>query len=364
MTGTGSGSNPRISTTGVDSNISLLLDPKGTGGIGIGTSAPNSLLDVVGQIRSTRSTTLPSQYLALGPNTGSGNFITSASAENNKKVLIFESVHDSTGSAAGALGFSFKIGPSASSVSAFNITETGNVGIGWGLSTPADKLDVAGAIGLTTTTATLPINGIYSPAVNQLAITTSGANAIMVTSTGSVGIGTSAPDEKLEVEANLDSGVKVQVTNTSSGTSAKAVFSATSELGALTIQANSASYSDSAITGGMSGAGIWVPSAFTGGLAVGASGGPLRFFSNNNSTEKVIIQTNGFVGIGTTSPQSTLHVPDGKYAQFEDNNAGAPPATDCDADTERGRLSIDTTNNRLYVCNGAARGWDYVALTN
>lgn len=72
----------------------------------------------------------------------------------------------------------------------------------------------------------------------------------------------------------------------------------------------------------------------------------------------------GNVGIGTATPQSALHVPDGKYAQFEDNNAGAPPAADCDNAAERGRLSIDTTNNRLYVCNGATRGWDYVALTD
>jgi hypothetical protein len=72
----------------------------------------------------------------------------------------------------------------------------------------------------------------------------------------------------------------------------------------------------------------------------------------------------GNVGIGTTNPKSALHVPDGKYAQIEDNNAGAPPAADCDNDDERGRQSIDTTNNRLYVCNGVSRGWDYVALTN
>lgn len=70
------------------------------------------------------------------------------------------------------------------------------------------------------------------------------------------------------------------------------------------------------------------------------------------------------VGIGTVGPQSSLHVADGKYAQFEDNNAGAPPVADCDSDQERGRLSIDTANNRLYICNGAARGWDYLALTD
>jgi hypothetical protein len=46
------------------------------------------------------------------------------------------------------------------------------------------------------------------------------------------------------------------------------------------------------------------------------------------------------------------------------NTAGAPAAGLCDADAERGRMIIDTTNNRLYVCNGATRGWDYVLLTN
>ncbi len=45
-------------------------------------------------------------------------------------------------------------------------------------------------------------------------------------------------------------------------------------------------------------------------------------------------------------------------------SSGAPPSADCDADNERGKMGIDTTNNRFYVCNGVSRGWDYVALTN
>ena len=72
----------------------------------------------------------------------------------------------------------------------------------------------------------------------------------------------------------------------------------------------------------------------------------------------------GNVGIGTTAPKSALHVPDGKYLQAEDNNAGAPPVADCDSDTERGRISLDTVNYRLYICAGAVRGWDYAALSN
>ncbi len=78
----------------------------------------------------------------------------------------------------------------------------------------------------------------------------------------------------------------------------------------------------------------------------------------------ILLRRNLAIGPNLFSPSSALHLADGYYAQFQDNNAGAPPATDCDAAGELGRISIDTTNNRLYVCMGAARGWDYMALTN
>jgi hypothetical protein len=99
-----------------------------------------------------------------------------------------------------------------------------------------------------------------------------------------------------------------------------------------------------------------------GGIAYFNTDDTLRFYGNGG--EQMRIDASGYVGIGTTSPQSALHVPDGKYAQFEDNNAGPPPSADCDSNTERGRISIDTTNNRFYVCNGATRGWDYIVLAN
>lgn len=72
----------------------------------------------------------------------------------------------------------------------------------------------------------------------------------------------------------------------------------------------------------------------------------------------------GQCGVFTDSPQSALQVPDGRYLQASDNNAGAPAAEDCDSDLERGRISHDTSNNRLYFCAGATRGWDYAALTD
>jgi hypothetical protein len=52
------------------------------------------------------------------------------------------------------------------------------------------------------------------------------------------------------------------------------------------------------------------------------------------------------------------------YLQIQKTSAGAPAAADCQGDGQRGRFIIDTVNNRLYICMGAARGWDYVSLTN
>jgi len=94
------------------------------------------------------------------------------------------------------------------------------------------------------------------------------------------------------------------------------------------------------------------------------SGISFRVDDENGDTTPFVIDSSGNVGIGTDSPKSALHVPDGFYAQFQDFNNGSPPAADCDSSNERGRLSIDTSNHRLYICNGTNRGWDYVPLTD
>jgi uncharacterized protein (TIGR02145 family) len=99
-------------------------------------------------------------------------------------------------------------------------------------------------------------------------------------------------------------------------------------------------------------------------VGIGTTTPLTQFQVGSGATLGLTVTSTGNVGIGTTNPQSNLYVPDGKYAQFADENAGPPPAGDCDSDTERGRQTIDTTNNRLYICNGAIRGWDYIDLTD
>lgn len=68
------------------------------------------------------------------------------------------------------------------------------------------------------------------------------------------------------------------------------------------------------------------------------------------------------VGVSSAVPNTILEVGSGGYFQFDKTSAGAPAANDCNDNAERGRLVIDTTNNLLYICNGATRGWDSVVL--
>ena len=70
------------------------------------------------------------------------------------------------------------------------------------------------------------------------------------------------------------------------------------------------------------------------------------------------------VGVASPAPNTLLEIGSGGYLQFDKTSAGAPPASDCNDNAERGRMAIDTTNNLLYICNGFTRGWDSVALTN
>ena len=90
------------------------------------------------------------------------------------------------------------------------------------------------------------------------------------------------------------------------------------------------------------------------------------FFINTPATTTIpfAINQNADVGIGTAAPTagSGLHVAAGKYAQFEHQTSGAPPSVDCDSSTERGRINLDITNNRLYVCNGSSTRWGYMQL--
>jgi len=97
---------------------------------------------------------------------------------------------------------------------------------------------------------------------------------------------------------------------------------------------------------------------FSGSSTTVRAAGPVGSVYLGNSSEWWFYSDN----VGNMTATYNLKVEG--YHQVFKSNAGAPTAGDCDNDAELGRMVMDTTNERLYVCNGAARGWDYSALTD
>jgi hypothetical protein len=65
----------------------------------------------------------------------------------------------------------------------------------------------------------------------------------------------------------------------------------------------------------------------------------------------------GNVGVGTAAPNSALQV--AGYLQI-DVTSGDPPATDCNSATQYGRMKLDPTSRRFYLCTSQA--WKSVTL--
>jgi len=89
------------------------------------------------------------------------------------------------------------------------------------------------------------------------------------------------------------------------------------------------------------------------GFVTGAHTVDTNFWTQSGSD---LSYTTGNIGIGTSSPISALQV--SGYIQL-DTNSGEPPLTDCDSIDEIGRMKVDDSNAKMYVCvyNGSTYTW-------
>ena len=146
------------------------------------------------------------------------------------------------------------------------------------------------------------------------------------TSNGGVGIGTSAPSSKLDIEQNLNGSTFVEITNTSTGNSARRGITAGNGTPGHSafILSTSANY-NTVPTWANSGV-VGTDSQLLNGLVLRTSSGKIRFQPNGTS-DKIVFTEYGSVGIGTNNPRATLEINknfNGSAATFILNQSDSP----------------------------------------
>jgi len=199
----------------------------------------------------------------------------------------------------------------------FLVTTGGNVGIN--VTNPSTKLvvtggddsAVTGVLVLTTSGGTnLKFGGattyswIQSHASKPLYINQLGNNVILNLAGGNVGIGTSTPNYKLEVNQNQSGTTYAKVVNQNTGVSATARMAVVGESAQLDIIATSAGYTG--VSGWADAGVISSDSGASGGLILNSVAGIVKL--QTLQTTALTINSSQNVGIGTTSPGTKFTV--------------------------------------------------------
>ena len=282
-----------FSSTGIDDNAtSTAITIDSSQKVGIGTTAPQSPLHVIGT-NETASLSLTGG--------ASNSSVTQINAVNATATVW--NILEIRGQ---------QINFDTVSLERMRIDSFGNVGIG--TTAPDAKLSVNGVASFGDGTALLPSianfgdlnTGMWFPAADTIAFSEGGAEAMRITSSGNVGIGTSSPSARLDVTGINDSLIKSKSTTSTgiggfeahnnTGTSYLKVFQLGSAYGGTTF--GGVTGNDQAV----------IEAQAVSSLAFTTQGGTPDIIFAPQRSQKVIIKSNGNVGINTSSPSSTLDV--------------------------------------------------------
>ncbi len=228
---------------------------------------------------------------SLWSDAGAFTFLTSAT---DNLVLGGSTVADATFffDVTGTSGNYFEVDSADNTERLFTISNAGNVGIG--VANPTSKLQVAGtSSSISNTTGNLSIL-----AYADLVVSTNSVERMRILSTGNVGIGNSTPSSLFSV-------------GTSNGFQVDGSGDIVSIKG-LSYLWPSAHTTNGVLTDNGSGTLSWSTIASLGGITGSGSAGQVAFFDSSSS----VTGDNGFfwdnvnkrLGIGTTTPQSTIDI--------------------------------------------------------
>jgi hypothetical protein len=295
-----------------------------SGNVGIGTTAPGGLLALSGSVSDTA---------LLGATAGATSNALFNLAPSSDNIVRYGLRLSATGN---DLNLDYRKSTDGSPNTAMTIQRSsGNVGIG--TTSPANKLTVSGDIGYTGVIGQGSIYGtpgnasfatmqLYNSATgfsifnNQsygYNFNTGGTTRVAISNAGNVGIGTTNPLAKLHVESGVNSDV-IRLTNINAEAQIRFVHnvgtSYTATLGSQTLGANNVGLVFRTGTGG--------------------------------GSNRMTIDVNGNVGIGTTTPESKLHIAGVNGEAFRWSNSS----------TVYGKLSCGTAGARIDV-TGANSGY-------
>jgi hypothetical protein len=290
------------------SGEAIVFAIKPDGNVGIGTTNPYEALDVNGNIRLGNYTNSGTRYIGYGNNTFANQFIAGMSIEstalggNYSQKLNFVTHY-----------YGVSVGVR------MTIDESGKVGIG--TTNPAYQLDVNGTSGFRNEMyvigySTYWYNGTtYFQATNSsnvgiLKMTNNVSAISLQPDGGNVGIGTTSPGQKLQVNGNI-----------ALGSTANGYLEAGSKY-------IGTSYSSPGTDGynGLQIESVNAPAPYNGNYSQNIHFYTHHYGTGTGGTPRMTIQYDGNVGIGTTNPGSKLYI-EGGSANWNTTNPGTTVGT-------------------------------------